>query len=232
MRKREESILIHKIHLWKILYSPKEVFKELHRADEVEGWLSQFIVLLFVSGFLSSLNFYAVIMSKHTSSQDLEKMGFSQLNVQEIALFLSFTFMIVSIVTIIVSIGVFTSILSLFFKEVGFKIIFIIVLYSVTTGVVHLLLELPLIFLLDYNPLEYSFYSLAYVIQDYTDSLFLPIFLNYLSIFTIWGLVILYLGLREFSRKSNVIIATIIITVSLVLIFFMTKLDIRAMTSS
>ncbi|WP_062197571.1 hypothetical protein [Massilibacterium senegalense] len=221
--------MVHNVHVWKVFLTPRKEIRQIHQADEVKGYVSRFIGLVLWVSLLAAVNFYLVLWSTNTTQAELDAMGFGDINVHETILFLSFVFMIISIVASLFVFGLFFLTLFVFFREIKTVYSFIIILFALTISSVQLLFEIPLILLFDYNPLDYTVYSTSVITRQFTDSIGINIFANYFSIFTIWEAVILFFGLREFSTKRTGTIIVFIIVMYVSVFFMMTQLDLMTM---
>ncbi|MDN4073766.1 YIP1 family protein [Fictibacillus terranigra] len=203
------------VHILKSLVQPREQFGYFRRFNKAEGFFLRFLMICIVSAFLTAFSYF--LSADHLLDIPMVKdVKLTDNKLQASKYLLMAAGGLIGFITPAIIISCMSIVFLPFFREVGFKKLFVLQSIVYCVFLMSTFLKLPFQGMLNTNAVL-SPLSLGVIANYATNNAFIISLSGFISVFTIWAFYLTYAGLKQASYKSK---AYIIAAVSLLYIGF------------
>ncbi|MBB6451028.1 hypothetical protein HNR44_003018 [Geomicrobium halophilum] len=218
--------MIFHVKYTKGLLNPQQHFSSLREAEGVKGIIWRTVVSALLIGVLTGVSMY--LLSGQMSAE-LQAGGLSP---DEAAVFTNIISVLngifvagISVIGIVIAALVFW----IFFKDVGFKNLFIIFVYFLPIYVLVMLIDLPFIIYFDLEQ-GISMTSLGFIAEQIWDHSFFVMFFSQVSLWFIWCFLVQVFALKVNTAKSTRYIVTVTAIAYVMVMLLMAGISMFGMT--
>ncbi len=203
------------VHILKSLVQPREQFGYFRRFNRAEGFFLRFLMICIVSAFMTAISYF--LSAEHLLDMPIVKeVNLTETKLQASKYLLMVAGGLIGLITPAVVISLMSIVFLPFFREVGFKKLFVLQSIVYCVFLISALIKLPFQGMLDTNEVL-SPLSLGVIANYMTNNAFIISLFGFMSLFTVWAFYLTYTGLKQASYKSK---TYIIAAVSLLYIGF------------
>ncbi|MFB4162132.1 hypothetical protein ACE1TF_19860 [Geomicrobium sp. JSM 1781026] len=192
--------MIHSVKFLHGLFNTKAHFSTLKESEATKGLAWRLTVGALIIGLITVLSQFAVRDDMMQVYQSMPGMG-----EEEASIFVSIMMALGGVFAVgasIVAILAIALVFWIFFREVGFKRLFIIFSYFIPIYIIVMLVDLPYYFLFGMEHL-YSVTGLGYVAALLFEDSFFTHFFAQISLLVVWCFIVQLFALRVVSTKST-----------------------------